>query len=237
MLGTFVAVPALLVAALVLGSFVKRLRRDRKLTQPLASIAGLYGRFLILYLGLVVFLDNGFASGGLRGSVCVDTGRTYAGAARGFTARPGASLSLAGDVRACALHPGIWQWGLFLLTKLPGLALWGCLLLLIWRLIREANSTGPFTLRAAAVMRQLGWVVIAGSVIAGALSHLGADVLTGMLMFPATFDAQGIVVDVLVAAPFKALLPVPALAGAALLTFARIIQVGAVMDDEIKATV
>jgi hypothetical protein len=61
--------------------------------------------------------------------------------------------------------------------------------------------------------------------------------LTGMLMTPATFDAKGIVVDVLATGPFKALLPVPALAGAALLTFARITQVGAVMDDEIKATV
>jgi hypothetical protein len=237
MLGTFILVLALLVAALVLGSFVKGLRRDRKLTQPLASIAGLYGRFLILYLGLVVFLDHGFASGGLRGSVCVDTGHPYGGAAKGFAASPGASLSLAGDVRACALHPSIWQWGLFLLTKLPGLALWGCLLLLIWRLIREANSTGPFTPRAAAVIRQLGWVIIAGSMIAGALGHLGADMLTSMLMTPATFDAKGIVVDVLAAAPFKALVPVPALAGAALLTFARIIRVGAVMDDEIKATV
>lgn len=85
--------------------------------------------------------------------------------------------------------------------------------------------------------RQLGWVVIAGSVIAGMLSHLGADLLTGMLMTPATFDARGIAADVLLAAPFKALLPVPALAGSALLAFARITKAGAVMDDEIKATI
>jgi len=32
-------------------------------------------------------------------------------------------------------------------------------------------------------------------------------------------------------------LPVPALAGAALLTFARITKIGVVLDDEIKATV
>jgi hypothetical protein len=41
----------------------------------------------------------------------------------------------------------------------------------------------------------------------------------------------------LITAPFVALLPVPALAGAALLTFARIIRLGADMDDEIKGTV
>jgi hypothetical protein len=229
MLGTFLLVVALLVAALAVGFFVSRLRRDRRqLTQPLASIAGLYGRFLVLYVVLVLF-DYGFSGGGLRGSVCVNTGYPYGGA--------GASLSVAGDVRACALHPSIGQWGLFLLTKLPGLALWGCLLLLIWQLIREANTSGPFTPRVAATMRQLGWVVIAGSMIAGALGHLGADLLARMLMTPATFDTRGILVDVLLAAPVKALLPVAALAGSVLLTFARIIKAGAVMDDEIKATI
>jgi hypothetical protein len=37
--------------------------------------------------------------------------------------------------------------------------------------------------------------------------------------------------------PIHTLLPVPMLAGAALLTFARIIRLGADMDDEIKGTV
>ena len=236
MLGTFIPLLALLVTALAVGSFVSGLRRGRQLTQPLANVAGLYGRVLVLYIVLVLFY-YGFAGGGLRGSVCVDTGYPYGGAAQDFAARPGASLSVAGDVRACALHPSIGQWSLFLLTKLPGLALWGCLLLLIWQLIREANTSGPFTPRAAATMRQLGWVLIGGSMIAGALSHLGADLLTRMLMTPATFDARGIVVDVLLAAPVKALLPVPALAGSVLLTFARITKAGAVLDDEIKATI
>jgi len=236
--GIFIAVLALLAAAVVLGSFASRLR-GRQLTQPLAGIAGLYGRFVILYLvlGLAAFPGHGLAGAGPRGSACVDTGYPGGGAARGLAARPGAALSVAGDVRACALHPGTGQWGLFALTRLPGLALWGCLLLLIWRLIRQANISGPFTPRAAAVMRQLGWAVIAGPMIAGALSHLGADILTRMLMTPATFDARGIVADVLLYAPLKALLPVPALAGAALLTFARITRAGAVMEDEIKATI
>jgi hypothetical protein len=37
--------------------------------------------------------------------------------------------------------------------------------------------------------------------------------------------------------PFNPIVPVAALAGAALLTFARIIRLGAAMDDEIKGTV
>ena len=78
--------------------------------------------------------------------------------------------------------------------------------------------------------------MIAGTYIASALAHLGADLLTRTLMTPTTYIGVGVVVDVLFG-PLKALLPVPALAGAALLTFARITKVGVVLDDEIKATV
>jgi hypothetical protein len=223
------------LAIALLGSFARTLRKDRRPTQPLASIAGLYGSYLFLCMvALAVSLAHG-----LSGSACVDAGNGTGsgGAARGYTARPGASLAVPGDVSACALHPGLGQRGLFLLAREPGLVLWGCLLLMIWRLIRQANSNGPFTPRAAAVMRQLGWVLIGGSIIAGALGHLGADLLARMLMTPAPFDARGIVTDVLLYGPLRALLPVPALAGAALLTFARITRAGAVLEDEIKATI
>jgi len=37
--------------------------------------------------------------------------------------------------------------------------------------------------------------------------------------------------------PIKALVPVPVIAGAAMLTFARIIRAGQAMDEEIRATV
>jgi hypothetical protein len=242
MIGLVIAIPALLIIVLVVGAFGAKLWRDRQtLTQPLGSVVRLYGRFLILYLAAAAFAAHrGYLGGGVRGSVCVDTGDALqGGGALGpvVSARPGASLGPAGDVHACALHPSLGQWGLFLLTKLPGLVLWGCLLLLVWRLIRAAGRSGPFTRQAAAVMRQLGWVVLAGSMLCAALSHLGSDVLTTMLMTPASFGAGGIVHDVLVTGPIRALLPVPLLAGAALLAFARIIRLGAAMDDEIKATV
>lgn len=206
--------------------------------RPLKRVAGIYSSFLLLYLVAVAFQASyGLPpSGNSRLSVCVDTGYPYGGSAHGFTARPGAALSVSGDVTACALHPSLSQWVLFLLTKVPGLVLWGCLLLLIWRLISEAARRGPFTARAAAIVRLLGWTVLGGSYIAGVLEHLGADLMTRMLMTPATFSGGGIVGDV-VFAPLTALLPVPALAGAALLTFARITRVGVVLDDEIKATV
>jgi hypothetical protein len=206
--------------------------------RPLSRIAGLYGRFLLLYLaGFAWYASQGLNGGpGPTGSLCVDSGRTYYGTIQGAAALPGAALSAGGDIRACALHPSVGQWSLYLLTRLPAIALWGVLLLLIWRLIIEAGRTGPFTTRAASLMRQLGWVVIVGSAVAAALSHLGADLLTGTLMTPATFDVNGTVADVLFA-PVKALFPVPALAGAALLTFGRMTRAAAVMDEELKATV
>jgi hypothetical protein len=205
--------------------------------RPLSRIAGTYGWFLMLFLvGLVFEASYGFSPGSSRLSVCVDTGYPYGGAAHGFVARPGASLSAGGDVTACALHPSFGQWVLYGLTKVPALVLWGLLLFLIWRLISEAARRGPFTPRAAAIVELLGWTVIGGSYIASALGHLGADLLTRMLMTPFTYSGNGVVVDVLFG-PLKAMLPVPALAGAALLTFARITKVGVVLDDEIKATV
>jgi hypothetical protein len=55
-------------------------------------------------------------------------------------------------------------------------------------------------------------------------------------MTPATSDVTGIATDVL-GGGLKAVFPVPVLAGAALLAFARMTRAAAVMDEELKATV
>ncbi len=80
-------------------------------------------------------------------------------------------------------------------------------------------------------MRRLGWLIIVGTAAATALQGFALDqLLTTMLTPPGSHG------DVLLG-PVRSLLPVPLLVGAALLTFARIIRLGADMDDEIKATV
>jgi hypothetical protein len=240
----YVVIIVVLLAMVALGlraSTTELWRNRSALTQPLGSVVSLYGRFLILYLAAAGWTAaDGFTGGGPRGSVCVDTGYPAGGSARlgaWWSARPGASLGVTSNVLACALHPSLGQWALYLLTKLPGIAFWGCLILLIWRLIRAAGRSGPFTPQAAVTMRHLGWVVIVGSMVVAALGHLGSDVLTRMLMAPSTYNAGSTAVNALVVGPVTALLPVPLLAGAALLTFARITRLGAVMDDEIRATV
>jgi hypothetical protein len=241
MIGYSIVVAILLIIiSMVARSWVRDLRRDRRLTHPLGAIAGLYGTALVLYVAASAYwLSRGFVlGGGRRGSACVDTAfSSSGGAGSGHTALAGASISAASNIQACALHPSLAQWALFLLTKAPDMVLWGWLLLLVWQLVSRASRSGPFTARTASTMHQLGWVVIAGSMTAGVLVALGADLLTRMLMTPPTYSGAGVALDILIFAPLKALLPVPALAGAALLSFARIIRAGAVLDEEIKATV
>lgn len=234
-----VIVLAVIAVVAILGSWILNLRKDRGLTQPLGAIAGLYGRALVLYAVAAAFwLSHGFGGGGPHGSVCVNTAYPYSGGAgAGPAARAGASLSATGNIQACALHPSVTQWALYLLTRVPDIVLWGVLLVFIWRLISQASRGGPFTAPVAAIMRRLGWVVIGGTMMAGALGALGTDLLTRMLMTPATYSGAEIVLDVLVLGGLKALLPVAGIAGAALLSFARIISAGVVLDEEIKATV
>jgi Protein of unknown function (DUF2975) len=227
----------LIVAVAVVSAWVRDLRRSRGPTQPLGTMARLYGTALVLYVAAGAYSLSHGLGGGQRGSLCVDTAfPAGGGAGSGHAARAGATIRVVGDIQACALHPTSGQWALFMLTKAPGIVVWGSLLLLIWRFISQASQGGPFTAQTATTMRQLGWLVIAGSMTAGALAALGTDFLTRTLMTPATYSGSGIPADILVAA-FKALLPVPAIIGAVLLSFARITRVGAALDEEIKATV
>jgi hypothetical protein len=100
----------------------------------------------------------------------------------------------------------------------------------LWRLVRTASSTGPFTVPVAAGMRRLGWLIIIGSLAAASAQGAATDALLNTLL--REHNAFGDAVP-----PFLSVLPVPLLAGTALLTFSRIIRRGAAMDEEIQATV
>lgn len=115
--------------------------------------------------------------------------------------------------------------------SLPSALVWAAVLFLLWRLMRAARRTGPFTVGVAAAMRRLGWLIIAGTAVAAAVQGFATDQLLNTMLTPSNTYGDAIT------DPIRALLPVPVLAGAALLTFARIIQRGAEMDAEIKATV
>ncbi len=150
---------------------------------------------------------------------------------QGIAVRPGTSVSINGTLQACALRPGTGQRLLYTLMSLPGLLVWVSVLLLLWLVIRQADRTGPFTRQVAVAMRRLGWLVIIGSAAAAAVRGFALDKLLNTMLV--TQDHFG---DTL-SEPFHALLPVPVLAGAALLTFARIIRLGTDMDADLRGTV
>jgi len=221
---------------------VEMTTQRRKLTEPLESVAWFYltlmGIAVLGGIGFTVFGSGTIGGIGHNPSVCVTQPYTSYSSSdwtlspdMGVHARPGSQLDVNGTVQACANHPGFGQRVLYTLTALPAVLLWAGVLLLVWQMIRAARRDGPFTPRVAVIMRRLGWFILAGSVIAGLIQNLAID---GLLVSMASTSSP------FVSAVFgllRSLVPVPLLAGAALLSFARIIRLGAEMDDEIKGTV
>lgn len=211
---------------------------DGKLTEPLRSVTYLFGG-LVLALAAISAITTiagvGSIGGFGRGPVCVtQPGTGYSGgnwtAQLGIATQPGASITINGTLQACARHPSLSQRFLYSFTGWPSVLIWAAVLFVLWRLVRTASLNGPFTVPVAAGMRRLGWLVIIGSLAAASAQGAATDALLNTLL-----KAQNDFGD---AVPrFLSVLPVPLLAGAALLTFARLIRLGAAMDEEIQATV
>jgi len=222
---------------LVRGPAASRAATDpagEKSMRPLSRVADVYGRFLAL-AGFSVVVS--FATGE-RGSVCATMPGVADNAPAGYPARAGAVIHGDGVVQACASHPSAAQWVLDGLMRLPGPLVLATVLVLIWQLVREAGRNGPFTARTAGIMWRLGLVVLIGTAVAGAVSRLGTDLLLQMfLQDPPYTGAPVVFADMLFSGSLHALLPVPALAGAGLLTFARITRTGVALDEEVRATV
>lgn len=209
----------------------------KKLTEPLASVTVFFGTLMVC--GLAVFI--GFTAFGPRGfigrpSVCENQPATYGSNWQTplVTAKPGASLEIIGTAQACANHPGIGQWALYGLAEVPTVLAWCVVLLLLGRMIRVAGREGPFAPAVATAMRRLGWFILAGSLTVAVLRAVS----TGLLL---NSQIQGVTAgaDMIVPLAWEGIrsLPVPALAGAALLTLARIFRVGVGMEDDLKGTV
>jgi len=203
---------------------------------PLYRVATLYGRFLILYVIFELYLTV-FDRTDQFPHVCGNTPfTTTGGGGSGVAVLRGASLQSNGTVQVCTAHPTAYEWFLYALIRLPSLILWGAVLLLLWQLIWRAARNGPFTQQSAAFMYVVGLVILIGTAVAAAVSALGADLLDRVLMVHPGFVGTGIAGDVL-GDSLKALVPWPALVGAALISFARITLLGTVLSDEVRATV
>jgi hypothetical protein len=220
----------------------------KKLTEPLASVTSFFGMLMVLALavfaGFWAFGSGAYSAG--PGQVCENQpGATYSGDWQTpfVSAKPGASIDIVGTVQACTNHPGIGQWALYSLAQVPTILAWCGVLLLLWRMIRVADQAGPFTPAVATAMRRLGWFILAGSLTVAVLRAVSTGLLLSGQLEAGTGQGQGgetIGGDLFVELAWgviRATMPVPALAGAALLTLARIFRVGAAMDDELKGTV
>ena len=211
---------------------------DRRLTEPLRSVTYVFGGLLLAFTviaAIAAIAGSGSIGGFGNASVCVtQPGTGYGGdnwvAQLRIAARPGASLSINGTLQACALHPSLQQRLLYTFTALPSVLVWAGVLFLLWRLVRTASLNGPFTVPFAAGMRRLGWFIIIGSLVAASAQGAATDALLNSLLRAQTSFGDAV-------PQFRSVLPVPLIAGAALLTFARIIRLGAAMDEEIQATV
>jgi hypothetical protein len=212
----------------------------KRLTEPLESVTAVFGLLLLIAAAAsVAFSLFGSPSVDVLGTrtVCVtQPGTQYADsgwrmAASEATAKPGSSISVNGTLLACTTHATIGERVLYAVAQLAIVLFWACVLLLLWRMIVLARRTGPFTPAVARAMRRLGWFVIGGSLVASVVHLLATDMLlVSMVRFPNPFVN-------LIFLPVRDMVPVPILAGAALITFARIIRVGAAMDDELQGTI
>ncbi|HEX9520440.1 MAG TPA: DUF2975 domain-containing protein [Streptosporangiaceae bacterium] len=211
----------------------------RRLTEPLESMTWLFGFWLALGLAasaVAAWLGTGSVGGFGNADICEtlpntlnDTGQAPVGV--GVGARPGAAIDTWETFHACAAHPTAGQQVWYTLINLPSVLFWACVLWMLWRLLSLARSHGPFTRQVAAAMRRLGWFIIVGAAVAAAVHGLALDVILNSLFRPGVGYGDAIF------GPIRALLPVPAIAGAAMLTFARIIDAGQGMDEEIRATI
>jgi hypothetical protein len=207
----------------------------RGLTEPLESVTKFFGALMIIAaLVGVAFLVFGSGSfGDVPGTVCVtNPGTQYSNGDWNtpfVTARPGHSVSINGSLQVCADHPTLGEQALSVAAALPAVLFWGGVLFLLWRMMVTARRNGPFTPRVAAAVRRLGWFIIIGSTTAAVVHLIATDtLLTIMTKITNPFPN-------LILVPLH--LPIAVLTGAALLTFARIVNAGAAMDAEIQATI
>jgi hypothetical protein len=64
----------------------------------------------------------------------------------------------------------------------PTFLAWGCVLFLLWRVIRDARRAGPFTVQVATAMRRLGWVIIVATALAAAAQGFALDQLLNTML-------------------------------------------------------
>lgn len=206
--------------------------RPRNPLEPLSGIARISSWFVyvlaLLGIMLVLFGPDGLVGGtGLR-TTCVDSaGALSTTGLTGFPLKPGARLTGA-SAEACLDHASTGVW-------LSGFAdrwiwyLWaaGALALLL-RFLRAAALKGPYDQAVPGRLTALGWYLPVAAALVGAVAATARSTLLGAV-FEGSVSWTSLWADDF---PLWS-----ALAGAAALTFARILRIGVRMHEDLEGTV
>jgi hypothetical protein len=166
--------------------------------------------------------------------VCVTDSPTTVGgggpALQGLKPAPGATVDTDAHPRYCTDDPTAAQGLLNIATQVPGFVFVIGALLLVLRLIRNAEGADLYTARTAERLRTLGWWLLAGSVIAAIATSVAEQALVDSLSRNGEASASmGLLAwDI----PYMAILT-----GLGVLSFARIMRIGVTMREELDGTV
>jgi hypothetical protein len=214
----------------------------RQHSDPLSPLAG-WVQLLLAFIVLVVACG---AFGALTGSSAImgfgNVGSICVQEPIGGTVDPGASF-LPHDTRAgvdtyrigysyCTSNPVMAQRVWYTLTKLPTALLFAAVIMILFRLVRGAAREGIHTNDTARRLRVLGWVLIAGSVLA----PIAQDAASVRLLATMVSDPIGGYFMPNGAGDWTGLLPL-VLVGVGLLTFSRFVLVGVQMRADLDGTV
>lgn len=130
--------------------------------------------------------------------------------------------------RFFATHPDVGQRVWYTLTLLPGSVLFIGALLLAYRLVRGAERDGIYTAATAGRVRTLGWFLLIGAIVKMVVGVVAANRLLATMV---TNQVDWI-------GPIRWQTPWTVLLTAVgLLSFARIMRIGAEMRDDLQGTV
>lgn len=209
--------------------------RQRSPLEPAATWVHVFLALVVTFVGLGV-VTTVFGSGTVFGigasATCVEAvnghvpvPQSEANVVLGAADRVRSSASA---VRMCVSSPTTGQRLLETLTHTPTFLVLVGALLLAARLIRGASREGIFTLRVAGRLRTLGWLVLAGEVLATFVEAQARNWLTNTMMVDrhSMFSINDW--DVPVMALFL---------GAVLISMARIMRVSTTMREDLEGTV
>ncbi|WP_020670378.1 DUF2975 domain-containing protein [Amycolatopsis nigrescens] len=200
----------------------------KRTLEPLAGIARVtsWAVYTLVLLGvlLVLFGPGGVFAGGLR-TVCTQ-GPFTSGVGTPF-ARDGVQVKGA-TFEACTDSPGTGMW----LAEAADQWLWlvwlaGALLLLL-RFLRTAAEDGPYSAAVPGRLRALGWYLPLGAAaVAAVLAVAETTMVNGMFTTTTGWSSR-----------WGGQFPWwTVFAGAAALTFARILRIGVRMHEDLEGTV